>query len=103
MSTGNGFPVFNTKGDVSRPHEHQLRGVGIGDVGTMGPDGDFTFCFNIFLDPKDSIHNTWLPPNFEQFEPSKPIRSTEVSEHFRPGTVIASSGIHVNVTSESPL
>jgi len=103
MSTGNGFPVFTLAGNILRSEEHQLRGVGVGDVGTMDSEGEFDFCFNIFQPPTHPIHKATIPPNFEQFKPSTAMRSKEFPEYFPPGTVITSPGIEVNITSKVPL
>ena len=104
FSTGNGFAPWNVYGiETPRPRKHLEQGVSIGDVGLMDPDGDFTFMFNIFATPDDSLNERGVPEVFKALplDPVSDIRT--VPDHFPPRTIVCSRGINVVPVSEDPL
>ncbi|KZP23666.1 hypothetical protein FIBSPDRAFT_664068, partial [Athelia psychrophila] len=44
-----GYPMYYPESPSNLPLEYRKRGVGIGDLGIILPDGSFDFVFNIFI------------------------------------------------------
>jgi hypothetical protein len=75
---------------INLPENYRRKGVAIGDVGTITPDGDFDFFFNIYL-PADDPINENIP---EDFVPLSHYKSVDVHHrHFEPGDYVASRSI----------
>ncbi|KAF7374425.1 WD40 containing domain protein [Mycena sanguinolenta] len=94
LRQGRGFPLYEPKPQSNLPAEYQRRGVAIGDVGRVTPEGSFDFFFNIYL-PANHPINANVPEGFVPLSPYDPI---DVSHHdFEPGDFVSSS-----VTEISP-
>ncbi|KAF8133086.1 hypothetical protein K438DRAFT_2128964, partial [Mycena galopus ATCC 62051] len=72
LGRGRGFPLYVPKPQRNLPAEYRRKGVAIGDVGTITPEGIFDFFFNIFLPPDDPI-NANAPEGFVPLAPYHPI------------------------------
>ncbi|KAF7374418.1 hypothetical protein MSAN_00325900 [Mycena sanguinolenta] len=82
-----GFPLFVPKPQVNLPAEYRRRGVAIGDVGRITPEGSFDFFFNIYL-PAGHPINANIPEGFNPLPPYDPI---DVSHYdFPPGNYVSS-------------
>jgi hypothetical protein len=77
--------------------EYQKRGVGVGDVGRITPDGGFDFMFNIDSSLASLVNPLTLPRNFETIPPVE-IRS---DPYFLPGESLLSD--HVKQTKDTPI
>ncbi|KAJ7930891.1 hypothetical protein B0H13DRAFT_876340 [Mycena leptocephala] len=85
-----GFPLYVPGPQINLPENYRRKGVAIGDVGTVTPDGDFDFFFNIYL-PADDPINENIP---EDFVPLSHYKSVDVHHrHFEPGDYVASRSI----------
>ncbi|KAJ7157639.1 hypothetical protein C8R43DRAFT_404139, partial [Mycena crocata] len=51
------------------PREHQWKGVSIGDVGSVTPEGIFDFYFNIYLPADDPVNSNDVPGGFSPLTP----------------------------------
>ncbi|KJA20821.1 hypothetical protein HYPSUDRAFT_42617 [Hypholoma sublateritium FD-334 SS-4] len=105
FSLGNGFGISNVAGDTSRPKEHIRDGALIGDVGYMNTSaGTFDFCFNIFLSSNHPIQPEELPENFSPFRPMPTKEDIViVKDFFPPHSALASEGIDIARTTDTPL
>nr|GAT52072.1 predicted protein [Mycena chlorophos] len=61
---GRGFPIYMPNPQSRLPDQYQQKGIGIGDVGRITPDGVFDFFFNIFLEKDHPINANHVPDNF---------------------------------------
>ncbi|KAJ6624090.1 hypothetical protein B0H10DRAFT_765139 [Mycena sp. CBHHK59/15] len=69
-----GFPLYVPGPPRNLPEEYRRRGVAIGDVGRVTPEGVFDFFFNIYL-PSDHPINANVP---DDFSPLSPYASVDV-------------------------
>ncbi|KAF7374465.1 WD40 containing domain protein [Mycena sanguinolenta] len=65
LRQGRGFPLFVPEPQLNLPAEWQKKGVAIGDVGQVTPDGSFDFLFNIYLGANDPINAYGVPEGFK--------------------------------------
>ncbi|KAJ7649648.1 hypothetical protein FB45DRAFT_708675, partial [Roridomyces roridus] len=61
---GRGFPLYVPAPRGNLPEEYQRKGVSIGDVGRVTPEGVFHFFFNIYLPASHPINDNDVPDNF---------------------------------------
>ena len=92
MPTGKSFPLWVPEPGLSLPLDYRLRGVSIGDVGLITPDGAFDYLFNICCPSTNPVNHNGVPEDFE------PIRDwnysadvNEVEFLYPPGGHVASS------------
>ncbi|KAF8176678.1 hypothetical protein K438DRAFT_1607382 [Mycena galopus ATCC 62051] len=99
LRQGRGFPLYVPDPQVNLPVEYRNRGVAIGDVGRITPEGSFDFFFNIYL-PADHPINTRIPEDFVPLSPYDPI---DVAHHyFRPGNYVCSPLIKEISSGDNP-
>ncbi|KAJ7364381.1 hypothetical protein DFH08DRAFT_1016731, partial [Mycena albidolilacea] len=91
LPRGRGFPLYVPKPQRNLPPEYRRRGVAIGDVGTITPEGIFDFFFNIYL-PADDPINANVPKNFAPLPPY--LVMDVIDQDFDPGDYVSSSSIH---------
>lgn len=63
-----GYPLYYPEPPQNLPLEYRKRGISIGDVGIIKPDGKFQFAFNIFIpwtNTDGEINLFGVPDNFE--------------------------------------
>jgi hypothetical protein len=85
-----GFPLYVPGPRQNLPSEYQARGVAIGDVGRVTPEGIFDFFFNIYLPPDDPI-NAHIP---EDFSPMSQYTSVDILDlDYEPGNYVSTSSI----------
>lgn len=97
LSLGNGVGLQNITGDLARPKEHFDNGAFVGDVGSIGESGSFSYCFNIFFPRAHPINKNELPQDFTPFEP--PLSADDynlTSNIFKSGAILTSEGITVS-------
>ncbi|KAJ7067226.1 hypothetical protein C8F01DRAFT_1341938, partial [Mycena amicta] len=71
------------------PAAYRRRGICIGDVGRVTPEGDFDFFFNIYLPEDHPINNNYLPGGFC---PLKRFDERDISTYnFKRGSVVSES------------
>ncbi|KAF8212080.1 hypothetical protein K438DRAFT_1226131 [Mycena galopus ATCC 62051] len=96
-----GFPLYNPGPQRNLPPQYQKRGVGIGDVGRVTPEGVFDFFFNIYLPPQHPINANDVP---DDFSPLEPYASKDIVElDFDPGNYVASRSIEVRDCDDDSL
>ncbi|KAJ7614042.1 hypothetical protein FB45DRAFT_802574, partial [Roridomyces roridus] len=61
---GRGFPLYVPTPRNNLPPEYGRRGVSIGDVGRVTPEGVFDFFFNIYLPADHPINDNDVPDKF---------------------------------------
>jgi hypothetical protein len=76
---------------VNLPAEYRRRGVAIGDVGRITPEGSFDFFFNIYLPASHRI-NANIPEDFVSLPPYDPIDVAHY--HFGPGNYVCSPSVN---------
>ena len=83
---------------INLPVEYRRRGVAIGDVGRVTPQGIFDFFFNIYL-PADHRINANVPEDYIPLSPYDPI---DVVHHdFDPGNHVSSPSVN-KITGNFP-
>ncbi|KAF7374428.1 WD40 containing domain protein [Mycena sanguinolenta] len=98
LRQGRGFPLYVPRPQPNLPAEYQRRGVAIGDVGRVTPEGGFDFFFNIYL-PANHPINANVPEDFVPLSPCDPI---DVSYHdFDPGNFVSSPSV-TEISREYP-
>ncbi|KAJ7229889.1 hypothetical protein GGX14DRAFT_409580, partial [Mycena pura] len=91
LRQGRGYPLYVPGPQIKLPAEYRRHGVAIGDVGTVTPQGDFDFFFNIYL-PAGPPINANVP---EDFVPLLCYDRIDVHNHdFDPGNYVSRSSIH---------
>ena len=96
--------MWKPHGNQAARIEYRLKGVSIGDVGIIDSRGYFQYLFNIFLPSKHPIHEGYTPREFYPIEPSiQPEEVRNEEEYFKPGHIIASKGVSMELHSASPL
>ncbi|CAK5275103.1 unnamed protein product [Mycena citricolor] len=86
-----GFPLYDPSPQRNMPAEYKKKGICIGDVGRISPDGFFDFFFNIFLPAEHPVNDNDVPAGFS---PLAPYTRKEVSfKTIRPGAFVASPSI----------
>jgi hypothetical protein len=75
------------------PFEYQSRGIQIGDVGIIKPNGSFSYMFNICVPHDHPINPRSLPVDFAPIYP--PIDPIDIQRFaaFKPGSYLASPSI----------
>ncbi|KAJ6520874.1 hypothetical protein DFH09DRAFT_224929 [Mycena vulgaris] len=89
---GRGFPLYVPNSQSNLPEEYQKRGIAIGDVGSVTPEGIFDFYFNIYLSSNHPINENLVPEEFTPF----PIYLERDTNHldYDPGEYVASPSVH---------
>jgi hypothetical protein len=99
---GHGYPVFYPFGRLNPQNPSVLKPITIGDVGVVKTDGNFKWLFNIFL-PADRPTQVALPNEFQPFAPAPSDSDVVFTPNYhKPGTVVASAGVEVNIRSKEP-
>jgi hypothetical protein len=75
------------------PSPYRKKGVQIGDVGILAPDGSFSFLFNICVSRNDPINPPTLPEEFAPVHP--PIDPIDIRRFatFKAGSYLASTSV----------
>ncbi|KAJ7471382.1 hypothetical protein B0H11DRAFT_1680279, partial [Mycena galericulata] len=63
LRRGRGFPLYVPEPPRNLP-QLQRRGLAIGDVGRVTPEGIFDFFFNIYLPADHPVNANDVPENF---------------------------------------
>ncbi|KAF7336935.1 Non-specific serine/threonine protein kinase [Mycena venus] len=102
LRQGRGFPLYVPGPQTNLSAEYRRRGVSIGDVGRVTPEGIFDFFFNIYL-PAGHPINANIP---EDFVPLSSYDAIDVVHHdFDPGDHVSSpsvNAIHGDLTEQVP-
>ncbi|KAJ7745709.1 hypothetical protein B0H16DRAFT_971241 [Mycena metata] len=86
-----GFPLYVPAPSQNLPAAYRRKGVAIGDVGRVTPEGIFDFFFNIYLPGDHSINDNDVP---ESFVPLLPYGSKDiVNIRYDPGDCVATSSV----------
>ncbi|KAK7033461.1 hypothetical protein R3P38DRAFT_795399 [Favolaschia claudopus] len=87
LRQGRGFPLYIPAPPANLSAAYRRKGVAIGDVGRVTPEGSFDFFFNIYL-PRGHTINVNTPPDFE---PLLKYESVDVTRHnYEPGNYVSS-------------
>ncbi|KAJ7158518.1 hypothetical protein C8R46DRAFT_393683 [Mycena filopes] len=91
MRRRRGFPLYVPGPLENLPDEYQVRGIAIGDVGRITPEGIFDFFFNIYLPADHPVNDDDVPENFY---PLLPYASKDVvTLEYRPGNHVSTSSV----------
>ncbi|KAJ7019820.1 hypothetical protein C8F04DRAFT_325795 [Mycena alexandri] len=86
-----GFPLYVPAPSQNLPSAYRRKGVAIGDVGRVTPEGIFDFFFNIYLPPDHPINDSHVP---ETFLPLIPYDSRDiVNMSYDPGDCVTTSSV----------
>jgi len=90
---GRGFALYVPEPNKRLPMAYQKKGINIGDVGIITPDGGFSFLFNICVPREDPINPRILPEDFSLLQPT--LADVDVVEfpRFKPGSYLTSASI----------
>ncbi|KAJ7873171.1 hypothetical protein B0H13DRAFT_1025037 [Mycena leptocephala] len=95
LRQGRGFPLYVPGPPGNLPDEYQRSGVSIGDVGTVTPDGEFDFFFNIYLEADHPINANYVPDDFS------PLKKCCIARDIIPSS--QDPGSHVSTSSVQKL
>ncbi|KAJ7707377.1 hypothetical protein B0H17DRAFT_1000461 [Mycena rosella] len=96
-----GFPLYVPGPQRNLPTEYQRKGVSIGDVGRVTPEGVFDFFFNIYLPADHPINANDVPEDFSPLTPYVPKDLVHVD--FDPGSYVSSYSVQeLDPGSDSP-
>lgn len=94
--------MFYPFGKLNPRDPSVLKPITIGDVGLARSDGNFKWLFNIFL-PADRPTQVSVPDEFQPFEPAPLEAEIDFTPNFhKPGTVVTSQGVNVDIRSKEP-
>ncbi|KAF7302889.1 Pleiotropic drug resistance ABC transporter protein [Mycena kentingensis (nom. inval.)] len=68
IAFGRGYPLLIAQPRMNLPLEYRSRGVSIGDVGRVSPQGDFDFFFNVYRARDHPINHNRVPEDFSPLE-----------------------------------
>ncbi|KAF7306458.1 Pleiotropic drug resistance ABC transporter protein [Mycena indigotica] len=86
-----GRPLLCPTPQTNLSREYQQRGICIGDVGSITPEGGFDFAFNVYLPASHPINDNLVP---DGFCPLSPYHSVDVSQNdFPPGSHVTSAEV----------
>ena len=88
---GRGFALYVPEPNRRLPIAYQKRGIYIGDVGFITPDGGFCFLFNICVPPNDPINPQILPDDFSPLQPTLTDVDIVQFPRFKSGSYLASA------------
>jgi hypothetical protein len=72
---------------------YQRKGIQIGDVCFITPDGSFSFIFNVCVSRDDHVNPRSLPEDFAPIHPPIDPIGIRRLDVFKPGSHLASSSI----------
>lgn len=78
-----GYPLWNPSPDRSLPTLNRTRGVSLGDVGVLNPEGGFDFLFNIFCDASHPINAVVGVP--DAFSPLQAPKAADIRHSIHSG------------------
>ncbi|KAJ7227444.1 hypothetical protein GGX14DRAFT_329722, partial [Mycena pura] len=86
-----GFPLYVPEPQRNLPAEYKAKGVTIGDVGRVTPEGAFDFLFNVYCSAHHPINANGVPDDFSPL-PSY-LESNVFCLDYDPGDFVASSTV----------
>ena len=88
-----GWALWMPEPNNNLPTPYRKKGVQIGDVGIIAPDGSFSFIFNICVSRDNPINPRLLPETFAPIHP--PIDPIDIRRFapFRAGSYLASTSV----------
>ncbi|KAF9001532.1 hypothetical protein BDQ17DRAFT_1409952 [Cyathus striatus] len=89
-----GFPLWFPEPNRYLPLEYRRKGISIGDVGIITPNGGFDFLFNISLPAEHPVNPNDLPDDFIYIPESKLRRVFQIS--FNPGALSVVSNLDIS-------
>jgi len=87
-----GFPLWYPELSTNLPRAYLQKGISIGDVGIITPDGSFDFLFNICEKADDPVNGNDVPPGFAQVRVGRREKDT-FPNMYGPGAVICSASV----------
>jgi hypothetical protein len=95
-----GYPLWYPELSTNLPRAYLQKGISIGDVGMITPDGSFDFLFNICEEADDPVNGNNVPPGFAQVSMEQREKDT-FPNMCGPGTVICSASVQKsNITAQ---
>ncbi|KAJ7440136.1 hypothetical protein FB451DRAFT_1059046 [Mycena latifolia] len=95
LRQGRGFPLYVPGPQINLPAEYRKRGVVIGDVGRVTPQGVFDFFFNIYLPADHPINANDVP---EDFSPLPLYTSRDILHlDYDPGNYVSTPSVYETV------
>ncbi|KAJ6514557.1 hypothetical protein DFH09DRAFT_258354 [Mycena vulgaris] len=92
LRRGRGFPLYVPGPQMNLPEAYRRRGVAIGDVGRITPQGIFDFFFNIYLPADHPINDNEVP---EDFHPLPAYGSRDIVHlHYEPGNYVSTTSVY---------
>jgi hypothetical protein len=89
-----GWALGRPEPNNNLPSPYRKKGVQIGDVGIIAPDGCFSFLFNICVLRNDPINPSTLPEEFVPIHPPiDPIDILRFQNAFKAGSYLASTSV----------
>ncbi|KAJ6624094.1 hypothetical protein B0H10DRAFT_765264 [Mycena sp. CBHHK59/15] len=92
LRQGRGFPLYVPGPQPNLPEEYRRRGIAIGDVGSMTPEGIFDFFFNIYLPSDHPINANVVPDDFSPLP--RYLDRDVVKQDFDTGNYVSTPSVH---------
>ena len=91
-----GWALWMPEPNNNLPSPCRKKGVQLGDVGIIAPDGTFSFIFNMCVSRDDPINPRSLPEEFVPIHP--PIDKIDICRYaaFKAGSYLASTSIETS-------
>ena len=90
---GRGFALYVPQPNRRLPIAYQRKGICIGDVGIITPDGGFSFLFNICAPRNHPINPHTLPEDFSPLQPTLTDMDVVEFPRFMWGSYLASASM----------
>ncbi|KZP08203.1 hypothetical protein FIBSPDRAFT_686005, partial [Athelia psychrophila] len=92
-----GYPLFVPESSTHLPAQFRERGISIGDVGVIKPNGSFNYIFSICASADDPVNYLGVPENFHQIDLNPNLISHLPNMHEKRSEVTSSSIKRVDV------
>lgn len=87
-----GYPLYIPEPSDNLPLQFRERGVSIGDVGVVMPNGSFNFAFSVCAPADDPVNCFGVPAGFQPMR-LEPQRISQWQNMHRKGSEVMSSSI----------
>ncbi|KZP03795.1 hypothetical protein FIBSPDRAFT_703710, partial [Athelia psychrophila] len=99
-----GYPMYYPEPLDNLPLEYRKRGVSIGDVGIIQPDGSFEFAFNIFIlwtESNPGVNCFGVPDGFVPMQLDRQLIASKQNKHAKGSVIMSNSNMCIEIIPRS--